>query len=533
MVGLNGSALSYEYEQRQIAFNATHAPSDPKNNPPRRTRSTQAARGPKPLLPKTLKEALQLAELLSKSKLTPKGFETPETCLVGILYGMEVGLSPIAALQRMAVIDGRPTIWGDAALALVQASGLLQSIKEDVMVEPQGDADAVTACVMGSTGSSTSPTRTSTANLKAICTVRREGRSEPVIGSFSIDDAKRAGLWQKPGPWTDYPKRMLIMRARAFALRDAFPDVLAGLYIREEFVGKERQAAKSEQDRSADDAEWNALEDSKLGLEQNWYGSTTDHPLKDASLAPDPMRATYAAEPKPDAYQPLSDPQQKELATSPNRRAPPPPSYNEDLENKQSETTVNKNAAVRPADMALEGNKNSLRRDPQSPLNAYSSNWDAESSASADYHIDPDTLLDFLDSALCCALDLPTLKEIVDDFAGRLSPLSKVEQKQAQKVIDRHHRRVENLDRTRQTQSEDIPTNGSLPNAKLPRGLKSLLPSLGIGRKSSTRRIETRGQRLSRSLASWNARQPLISSNPKIEDREEVPAPDKTPKVSE
>ena len=168
---------------------------------------------PRALLPRSLKEALQLADLIHRSKLAPKGFDTPESCLVGILYGMEVGLSPVAALQRMAIIDGRPTIWGDAALALVQASGLLISIREEI----QEDA-----------------TQANINRLTATCTVTRNSRAEPVTKTFSVEDAKRAGLWQKPGPWTDYPKRMLAMRARAFALRDAFPDVLAGLYLREE-----------------------------------------------------------------------------------------------------------------------------------------------------------------------------------------------------------------------------------------------------------------------------------------------------------
>jgi hypothetical protein len=49
-----------------------------------------------------------------------------------------------------------------------------------------------------------------------------------------VADAKRAGVWGKAGPWTQYPKRMLGIRARSFALRDVFPDVLGGLDIREE-----------------------------------------------------------------------------------------------------------------------------------------------------------------------------------------------------------------------------------------------------------------------------------------------------------
>jgi hypothetical protein len=55
-----------------------------------------------------------------------------------------------------------------------------------------------------------------------------------VVAKFSVEDAKRAGLWGKQGPWSAYPKRMMQMRARGFALRDAFPDVLKGLITAEE-----------------------------------------------------------------------------------------------------------------------------------------------------------------------------------------------------------------------------------------------------------------------------------------------------------
>jgi hypothetical protein len=55
-----------------------------------------------------------------------------------------------------------------------------------------------------------------------------------VTVSFSVSDAKRAGLWGKSGPWANYPERMLKYRARGFCLRDAFPDVLKGLITIEE-----------------------------------------------------------------------------------------------------------------------------------------------------------------------------------------------------------------------------------------------------------------------------------------------------------
>ena len=175
---------------------------------------TRLARRPSPIWPKSLKEAEQLAELVFDAKLAPRGFGSSKACLVGILFGMELGLSPMAALQKIAIIDGRPTIWGDAALGLVQSSGLMTSFSETLEQE-------------------TDPA-TNHMRWIASCTVTRVGQREPIIRTFTSDDAKRAGLWQKPGPWTQYPKRMLTIRARAFALRDAFPDALLGLAIREE-----------------------------------------------------------------------------------------------------------------------------------------------------------------------------------------------------------------------------------------------------------------------------------------------------------
>ena len=170
-----------------------------------------------PLAPRDYEEAQRLAKLLCEAKMAPQGFEKPETCLVGILQGMEMGLSPLFALQRMAIVDGRLTIWGDGALALVLRSGLCVSITEWL----EGDDES---------------------EWISHCEVLREGWDRPITRSFAVQDAKRANLWHKPGPWTEYPKRMLQMRARAFALRDVFADVLGGLYFREEIEPKASQA---------------------------------------------------------------------------------------------------------------------------------------------------------------------------------------------------------------------------------------------------------------------------------------------------
>src|SRR3954447_2275675 len=87
---------------------------------------------PLAIVPRTLEEASQLAQAIVASGLAPAGLETREACLIAILHGLELGLTPLAALQRIAVIDRRPTLWGDGALALVRASGLCQWLREDL-----------------------------------------------------------------------------------------------------------------------------------------------------------------------------------------------------------------------------------------------------------------------------------------------------------------------------------------------------------------------------------------------------------------
>ena len=156
------------------------------------------------LTPKTLSEAMEFASVVAKSSIVPKDYQgNPGNCIIAMQWGAEIGLAPLQAMQSIAVINGRPSIWGDAMLALVRGSGLLESI-----VETPGD----TQCT---------------------CTLKRRGEPE-VSRTFTMEDAKRAGLAGKQGPWSQYPKRMLQLRARAFALRDVFPDVLRGVNVAEE-----------------------------------------------------------------------------------------------------------------------------------------------------------------------------------------------------------------------------------------------------------------------------------------------------------
>ncbi len=168
------------------------------------------------LIPKDLEECRAYAAIIAKTELCPESYRgKPDEIVIAIMRGLDVGLKPLQALDCIAVINGRAAIWGDGALALCLASGLLEDFRE------LSGSDAL---AMGS----------------GHCVAKRRGMATPVDVKFTIDDAKTAGLWGKTGkngyptPWVLYPGRMLQMRARGFALRDKFADVLKGLAIVEE-----------------------------------------------------------------------------------------------------------------------------------------------------------------------------------------------------------------------------------------------------------------------------------------------------------
>lgn len=165
-------------------------------------------------------EMKEFARDVANSGLAPRDLKTPEAILVCLQHGMELGLSPAQALQSIAVINGRPSVWGDAALAIVKG-------------HPEFD-DVIETFERGKDDES----------MVAKCEVLRKGKM-PVVRTFSVAQAKKANLWLKAGPWTQYPQRMLQMRARSWAIRDAFPDAIKGVGIREEVQDTEPKQANA------------------------------------------------------------------------------------------------------------------------------------------------------------------------------------------------------------------------------------------------------------------------------------------------
>ncbi len=180
------------------------------------------------MFPQSFSEAQTIAKTMVESNCIPDWHYSQKNPIASVMMclqkGIEVGLSPTEAVQKICRINGVLAIWGDAALALCKIAPDYEYCHETYDEE----------------------------NEMAICEVKRKGEPK-IIRTFSKRDAETAGLWGKvykrkskdgtsyetKGIWSYYPKRMLQMRARGFALRDCFPHILLGLYLIEEFAGKE------------------------------------------------------------------------------------------------------------------------------------------------------------------------------------------------------------------------------------------------------------------------------------------------------
>lgn len=152
--------------------------------------------------------AKRIAHTLAMSDLVPDDYRgRPNNCFVAINMGAELGLEPFQAIQSIAVIDGKPCLYGDGMIGVVRSSPLCMWIEETLSDDKK----------------------------TATCRTQRKGDPNPITASYSLDDAVQAGIHTKFN-WKKHPKRMLQMRARAYCLRDAYPDLLKGLGVVEEMV---------------------------------------------------------------------------------------------------------------------------------------------------------------------------------------------------------------------------------------------------------------------------------------------------------
>jgi hypothetical protein len=136
---------------------------------------------------------------------------------VAMCTGVALGIDPMVALSKVTIVNGSPTIYWDAAQALLRQRGLISG--KGWLRERFEGAEG-------------------TDEWKCIISAKRADTGEEMEREFSVRDAKRAKLWGKAGPWSEFPKRMLRYRAAGFLSRDLFADVTLGLHLREELIGE-------------------------------------------------------------------------------------------------------------------------------------------------------------------------------------------------------------------------------------------------------------------------------------------------------
>lgn len=168
-----------------------------------------------PYSPRTFEGAWELAQIIVKSRMN-SSIQTPEAAFMVMALGSDMGLSVSQSLRGIQIIEGKACPTADCLVACVIRSGLAEYIVEIETTEDHSTWET-----------------------------RRKGEAKPRRSTFTIDDAKRALLTSRgkdpaTNNWSKYPKRMLAARAKAFLVRDVYPDLALGLYIPDEIQTEDR-----------------------------------------------------------------------------------------------------------------------------------------------------------------------------------------------------------------------------------------------------------------------------------------------------
>jgi len=172
------------------------------------------------------------AHLAGLRHLVAKAKEIKAKLMLAICKGAEVGFAPATAVGTIMVVNGKACIYGDGASSLVQASGKVEWIKTEV--------------------SSPGDTGKWAEGYKVTVSLKRKDQTEAYVRSFSFEDAKRARLTGKQGPWTDYPERQCYWRAWSWCARDGASDALMGLAVAEEVRDYEIEAQRGRKTETSD-----------------------------------------------------------------------------------------------------------------------------------------------------------------------------------------------------------------------------------------------------------------------------------------
>ena len=170
--------------------------------------------------PEELNTIWKLCERIANTEFVPRTLKgRPEAIACAVLFGRELGIGPMQALQSVQVIEGKPSASPELMRALILRAGH----KLDIVSSPTSATISGERCDNGSKGAA----------------------------SFTVDDAVKAGLCRKGEhgqavarssngkvlPWESYTEDMLVARATSRLARRLFSDVIAGVsYVPEEMA---------------------------------------------------------------------------------------------------------------------------------------------------------------------------------------------------------------------------------------------------------------------------------------------------------
>lgn len=207
------------------------------------------------LMPTSIGEAFTLAGYLARSNVIPKSLrQKPESVLAVVMAGMELGLTPMRALQSITIISGNMAMKTDLQLALARRSGFLAY--HDEGFELAGETDS-TLAARAKDGAKILQLVAHVPKGKPYgwCTVQRTGEDQLRTYVFTWVDAdrvlaseyeedeeagKRERVTKKLAEkhnYKNYPQSMYPRRARGAVLQVVFGDVLAGLPSTEALEG--------------------------------------------------------------------------------------------------------------------------------------------------------------------------------------------------------------------------------------------------------------------------------------------------------
>lgn len=195
--------------------------------------------------PQNADAAWNLAETINNSGLAPKDFKTPAQIFIAMQHGAELGLNAMQALQGIALVNGRPCVWGTTLQALVQRSGIVKRRLQGAM--PMA---TVRKIIDGTWKGRTAENAALIDALAVRLADRMDDLKERKVATppdflcgfavFQIGDdihvqifdsahAQKAGLLGKSGAWTQYPERMMQHRATTYLSRDTCGTALTGI----------------------------------------------------------------------------------------------------------------------------------------------------------------------------------------------------------------------------------------------------------------------------------------------------------------